>query len=155
MRQGDAAFDALVVTASAAAGRVVTPPFTMAFNKDAVPAPEEMERIHLAINREQMAVAALAVADAMASDRASMAQSVIDAARSVLVGSAAARSPVEEELNVLAGTLHNAELARIISFDSNARARTQTNFASPSRMTYAGKGAAAQHRRMSCRKGGY
>ena len=152
MRQGDAAFDALVVTASAAAGRVTTPPFTMAFTKDA-PAAEEMEHMHLALNREQMAVAAMAVAEAMAEDHHATAKSIIGAARSMLVGSAGARTPVEEELDALAGTLHSAEAARICSFASASRARTQTNFTSPSRMTSPGKGARVAHHRMSCRKG--
>lgn len=148
---GDAAFDALVVTASAEAGRVTTPPFTMAFTKDT--ATEELEHMHLALNREQMAVAAMAVAEAMAGDHHATAQSIISAARSVLVGSAVARIPVEEELDALAGTLHSAEAARICSFASASRARTQTNFTSPSQMTSPGKGARVAHHRMSCRKG--
>ena len=153
--QGDnteTTFDALAITASADGGRVRTPAFVMSFSNNHTVAPADMEQMHLALNRERMAVAAIAVADAVAQNNMDTARSVIKAARSVLVGGVAACTPVSNELTELENTLHDADLARICSYDSSMRARTQSNFVSNSTMSPAGKGASGSRYRMGCRK---
>ena len=157
--EASAAFDALVITATADGGRVATPPLTMAFAQDrAAATPEEMAQMHLALNRERMAVAALAVAEQLSRREVGTARSVIAAARSVLVGGAAARTPVENELDVLADSLQDAERARIVSYETGSRARAQYSLMSPSRegnmMTTPNQGASIGQDRMQSRKQG-
>ena len=150
--EASAAFDALVITATADGGRVATPPLTMVFAQDrAAATPEEMAQMHLALNRERMAVAALAVAEQLSRREVGTARSVIAAARSVLVGGAAARTPVENELSVLEGSLHDAERARIVSYHSSMRARMQSSLVH-SPIATPGKGASSATYAMQFRK---
>ena len=91
---------------------------------NATPTTAEAETLHLAINREHLAVAATAVANSLRDGRTEQAVSVIRAARSVLVGSESARTPVGLELTMLSASLQQEGAAQR-AWASAATAATQ------------------------------